>query len=231
MKIKSFLLVMLSLAFVTATFAQDNDDESSENTHKKEAKACCKKMPMGCSILTLAPLQISDNGIGFSIGYEHALDKAGIVSINLPILSTFSSTITNEMDPVTSINNNSNGYNDNVHNDAMFYFSPGLKIYPTGMYGKVRYAVGPSIVIGVGQQTKSDYNYNYYSYNGTYGYTTYDKMMMGVMISNSLNINPTSHLYMGLDLGLGFTYFNRLNQQEQGMAMIHQFAFKLGFRF
>ncbi len=180
------------------------------------------KMMLDKHMLSFAPLQLTEQGFGFAISYEQAIDKEGIVSFNLPLLSTF------------NLYNNSNyGYNypnyyNNTHQDAMFYFCPGLKFYPTSMFGKLKYSVGPSIVAGFGQETTNDIVQPYSSYMG---YNTYDRLVLGVMITNSLNINPTNHFSLGIDYGLGFTYLNRLNNTNESMASINQFAFRMGYRF
>ncbi len=210
-------------------FSKNNDGEGSSNSslHEIGSTGGRKKMAFGKNLLAFAPIQLTEGGVGFAINYERAIDKDGIVSFNLPFVSAFNM-------------NNNNGYSGNYpnnynannnHEDAMFYFCPGIKFYPTSMYGRVKYAIGPSLVLGAGQETSyndfSIYSYPYYST----GYMTRDKLMMGIMITNSLSINPTPHFYMGIDLGLGFTYVNRLDNVNQSMSGISQFAFKLGYRF
>ena len=113
----------------------------------------------------------------------------------------------------------------------MYYIMPGLKFYPTTGYGTVRYAIGPSAVIGSGTKT---YSYTTYDpING--GYTNYSSdqthFVFGLIVNNSLNINPTPHLYIGGELGLGFTYIDRIGGVGQGVNVLAQGNFKIGYRF
>jgi hypothetical protein len=183
----------------------------------------------GNSILAIAPIQLTEQGVGFAVNYEHAIDKEGYVSYNLPLVASF------DIRSNSGYDYNSGYYNNyNNHQDAMFYFCPGIKFYPTGMFGKCKYSIGPSIVAGVGQETTDIYvsapqpAYSSYSPN-TYG--TYDKLIVGVMLTNSLNISPTKHLYMGVDYSFGFTYLRQYNGINSGNEAITQFAFKMGYRF
>lgn len=179
----------------------------------------------GTKMISFSPLQLSDDGFGFAFGYEGGIGKDGIVSYTLPIMTTFNFTRDYPY---------SYGFTSNIggHEDAMFYFCPGIKFYPTSMFGKVKYSIGPSIVIGAGQQTTNEMIYaqpfssSYNSYM-----VTRDKFLLGVTLVNSLNISPSIHYYMGVDYGVGFTYINQLDGQNKGMATINQFAFKLGYRF
>lgn len=199
-----------------------NRDNENEEQSAPKSNAGRNKMMLNRHILGFAPIQLTEQGFGFAINYEQGIDKDGIVAFNLPLLTTF------------NLYNNANyAYpqyvNDyNTHQDVMFYFCPGLKFYPTSMFGKLKYSVGPSVVLGAGQETVNALAYPYSSYMG---YETRDKFMLGVMLTNSLNINPTTNFYLGLDYGLGFTYLNRLGGENQGMSSINQFAFKMGYRF
>ncbi len=201
---------------------KDQDGAYPHSLREQRSGGMREKMKLDKHMLSFAPLQLTEQGFGFAIAYEQGIDKDGIVSFNLPLLSTFN-----------LYNNSSYGYNypnytNNSHQDAMFYFCPGLKFYPTSMFGKLKYSVGPSVVLGYGQETTNDIIQPFSSYAG---YSTYDKLMLGVMITNSLNINPTNHFSLGIDYGLGFTYLNRLNNINQSMSSINQFAFRMGYRF
>jgi hypothetical protein len=113
----------------------------------------------------------------------------------------------------------------NGHQDMMLYAMPGIKIYPTGSFGTVRYAVGPSLVIASGEKS--------YVPNSLYNpaYHTDTHFMLGMVVNNSLNINPNPHVYLGLELGMGFTYLNRVAGLNQDTNFLIQGAFKVGFRF
>lgn len=158
-------------------------------------------------LVTLSPIQFTENGIGFSLGYEQDIDRAGIVAFRLPILATFN----------LAKNNAQNGYK----NDPMYYFTPGVKFYPSGSYGPVKYAIGPTLVVGGGR--RSTYT------NKTYLYE--NKFLLGVAVNNSVNIYPAKHFYLGIDLGLGITYVNKIGGENQGVKPIVQGSFMMGYRF
>lgn len=176
---------------------------------------------MGSKVVAVSSLAFSENGIGAAVSYEKAIDKDGIIAFTLPLTATFN--LNGEQESL-----------DGKNEDAMFYVSPGLKFYPTGSYGTLKYAVGPSLVLGAGQKTTGGYTTQWNAYSPVTvfePYNTRTKLMMGIMINNSLNINPTDHLYMGIECGFGFTYINRLNNENFGVTGIVQGGFKIGYRF
>jgi len=177
------------------------------------------KTKYGQSVVAVAPLQFTENGLGFSVSYERAIDKDGIITFYLPAILTFN------LDNSTYQNAAGNTVNGNE--DMMFYAMPGIKIYPTGCYGPVKYAIGPSFVVATGQQSGDNYN----SGTGTYGYSTQNHFMLGMVVNNSLNINPTPHIYLGLEFGFGFTYLNRVGGINQDTNGLVQGSFKIGYRF
>jgi hypothetical protein len=200
---KFFTLVILVLLSCTS-FAQsiENTVESNEGVKKPKKKKYDK-------LVYLAPIQFTENGFGFGFGFEQVIDKDGIVAYTLPFIGTF--------------NLAKDDYYGNHNTDPMYYFMPGLKFYPTGCKGKVKYALGPSVVAGFGKTS----NYNDYYYIRQQR----DKFVLGVMINNSMNINVTKSIYMGMELGFGFTYINQSNGVRQGMSGLVQGGFKMGYKF
>ena len=185
-----------------------HDDEDSEPKAKR-------KTHYGKNILSVAPFQFTEAGIGFSFAYERFIDKDDIISFVLPVLGTF--------DPFSE---SSSGVSNGGSNDYTYYVMPGLKFYPTGSRGKVRYALGPSLVLGAGEKTLVSYNYY-----GSNNETRAEKLVMGITINNSINFRPTQHMYLGLDLGLGFTYVNQFDNQNKGITALVNGAFKIGYIF
>ncbi len=219
---KKILLAILPALLLGSAYAQEKTAENDEEATAKPAcnASCCK---MGNKIWYVSPIKFTENGVGFELGYEHGLDKAGIVAVNLPLVATF--------------NLAHDDLNMGNKQDAMVYFMPGLKFYPTTSYGKVKYALGPSLVVGAGQQTDRMPDRYYVAYPGYYPfapipaeYVTRDKFLLGVMINNSLNINPSAHFTLGLDFGFGFTYINTLDGVTQNMKGLVQGGFKMGYR-
>ncbi len=217
--IRKIAFALLPLFLATASMAQEKA-ETEEDAPAKAAcnTSCCKN---GNKVWYVSPIKFTENGVGLELGYEHGIDKAGIVAYNLPLVATF--------------NLAHDDLNMGNKQDAMVYFMPGIKFYPTSAYGKVKYAIGPSLVVGAGQQTdRIDYYYdpygNIYPYNGNHTYITRDKFLLGVLINNSLNINPSAHFTLGLDFGFGFTYINTLDGVTQNMRGLVQGGFKMGYR-
>ena len=213
---KKILLAILPALLLGTAYAQDKQ-ETDEETATTTAKP--KAAHKNGNILYISPIKFTENGVGFELGYERAVSADGVVAFNLPVVGTFNMT--------------KNDINQGNKEDPMFYFMPGLKFYPSGSCGKVKYAIGPSFVLGVGQQTDADpiYYVQYSSYYPPTTYTTKDKLLLGVMINNSMNINPSAHFALGLDLGLGFTYISKLDGVSQGMQPLVQGGFKMGYRF
>jgi len=178
-----------------------------------------KNAHYGNNILAISPLQITEKGIGVGLSYEAVLDKRGILSFYLPAMISF--------------DNFDNGNGTSNYGRPFYYFMPGLKFYPTGSKGVVRYAVGPNLVLRYGQEYIDQYYYSstypYTSYHYAYGYE--DRFSLGVQITNSLNINPTDHLHLGLEMGIGLTYLNQLNGYNDNINGFFNLGFKVGYRF
>lgn len=237
--LSAFALCMLG--FTTNAQTNDMDDDGAVNErmgldgspmpggHAHIDEPWCAK-----STLSIAPFQYTENGVGFGLSFEHALDPRGIVSLYVPAIATFN---LGHRD-YNYYNGYYNGYgypDQSKKNDVMGYIMPGIKFYPTGM-GKVKYAVGPSLVVGYGQKTLTQ-NMPYV-YDPTYGYynyvsyqQTYNRFMMGMMLNNSLNINATRHLYIGAEVGFGFSYFDQINNYNYGSKFLTQGGFKIGYTF
>lgn len=189
------------------------------------------KVKYGRNIIAIAPLQVTE-GVGLGLSYERVLDKKGIISFYLPATIAFNtSNNSGEFFPGGYYNNYGYPYNETYNT---YYVMPGIKIYPTGSKGKVRYAVGPSLAFVFGKQYNAYYpdpliypsQYPYYL-----SYRLEDRFAFGMMINNSLNIQPTPHLYLGLELGLGVTYIQQIGGVDVGTNTLGQFAFKVGYRF
>lgn len=187
----------------------------SASAQTEEVENTSRRVTLQPSVLAFAPIQFTENGVaGMGISFERALDKDNIVALYVPAMAVLRSTSRTDNE-------------GNVHTDPMFYVMPGLKIYPTGGYGLAKYAIGPSIVVAEGRRTDN----NVYSYPNVYENVTYNHFLLGMMVNNSLNINPTPHLYIGSEFGFGFTYFNRENGINTNTKPLVQFNFKVGYRF
>ncbi len=204
-------------------YENGSEDVFGMHGRVREGKPDAPKVKYGKNILAIAPLQISD-GIGVGFSYERVLDKKGIVSFYMPLMVGF-----NNNSDVMPFSSSYYNYNEYTSYTGMV----GIKIYPTGSKGKVKYAVGPAIAARYAQTDA----YNVFMGYDVYGYPIYttgkqDNFALGVVINNSLNIQPTAHLYLGLEIGLGMSYINQTNGRNNGNEdFLGQFAFKLGYRF
>ncbi len=187
------------------------NDMMERRAHNEQLKGKYKE-----NVIGFAPIQFTESGVaGFSFSYERVLDKNGIVAFYLPVIA--------ELNIKSSTDYNGNTVNSN---DPMFYVMPGIKLYPTGCYGIAKYAIGPSLVIADGSKTTSAID----PFGSAY-YTSQSQFFFGMMVNQSININPTPHLYLGSELGMGFTYINQLAGVNQSSQFLVQFNFKIGYRF
>lgn len=186
-----------------------------------------EKLKYGKNIIAIAPVQVSNAGIGAGLSYERVLDKKGIISLYIPAAVGFIS------DNVSQYSSMSGTYITNNETYTNFMVMPGVKIYPTGSKGKVRYSVGPSLAALFGRDYTSYSRFVGYDNFGNPIYTNNrgDRFALGVLVNNTLNMQPTPRLYLGLELGLGMSYINQINGANDDQMGFAQFAFKLGYRF
>lgn len=200
-----------------------HNPKSDEDYAKAQAREQAK---YGNNIISVAPMQMCEySAVGFGVQYERVVDKRGIVSVVLPVGVSF----------IEGSNYSYYGsypvYDDAYSRQAYYSFYPGVKIYPTGNKGKVRYGVGAAMAFGFGQKEYYTEQMNAASVI-QFSQVSEDVLRAGVMVNNSLNIQPTPKFYLGLELGLGFPYTqNRLNNFDNGGTPMVQFAFRTGYRF
>lgn len=179
----------------------------------------------GRNILAVAPIQMSLESVaGVGIHYEHILDKGGIVSLYVPIAFAFYQDIASSYSPTFP--------NTRLEANRVFtYAYPGIKFYPGGSARRVSYSVGPSIGLGFGTVYKES---TYYTPGGNYSRRVSEEgaFRAGFLINNGLNIQPTPHLYIGTEFGVGITYYDNTTEDfAVGDGAILQFNFKIGYRF
>ena len=235
---KGLLITACSLLLFGSAYAQDNksDNRSDDDATTISNPSALDGSPVPghhfhlvapwnqIQTIALSPFQYSENGVGVGLSWERAIDPEGIISVYVPVIATWN---------LNQNNNNNYNYNGtayNNHTNSMYYIMPGIKFYPTGM-GRVKYAVGPSAVVGVGQKVMDNYIYDPYYYTQTNYGTLQNRFLFGMMINNSLNVNATPHLYIGAEMGFGFTYFDRINNVNQGTTFLTQGSFKIGYTF
>jgi len=176
------------------------------------------------NVISLAPICILDNGYGVGATYERYIDKSGWVSLYLPAFIGF--------------HNSGTSSTGGAIYDPMFFFNPGVKIYTNlSSTRKGKFAIGPSLFMGIGRSTISTFDINY---NQTTASVSH--FMLGALLNFGWNYFPASHVYMGFDFGLGMTYINHYSGIDAASAAstginndaiteVGQLTFRVGYRY
>jgi len=179
----------------------------------------------GSNVLAIAPINMTQEGVrGLGLYYERVVDKRSIIAATLGAAVTFPN------------NNNNNFWGGPMFNtyerSGFTHVYPGVKFYPGGSRGVVRYGIGPTLAFGFGHERYSTTVTDPLTNQNRLVFTDNQVALTGIMISNSLNINATEHLYIGMELGLGFTYndVQRYNSSNGTQELVN-FNFKVGYRF
>lgn len=165
-------------------------------------------------------LKMNDPGIGIS--YERLLDQNGHIGFTLPVMINFISA-----NDFSSVNV---GYPGSLNPSGYtsVTFMPGIKFYPARKGSMFRYSMGASFFTIFGKEP-------FFVYDGNSGSTDdYHYTIYGLMFSNSLNISPTQHLYLSLDMNTGMPVSD--NRQANTsfdfvFSPLFQFILSVGYRF
>ncbi|KAA6438657.1 hypothetical protein FEM33_18525 [Dyadobacter flavalbus] len=207
-----------SIRFGSGETVYMNERQEAENEKNRR-----REMAFGANLINFSPFKALDSGAGLGISYERIIDKQGyfgiIVPFTLVLPESYSSSFTY----------------DNRSGTEVFYFSPGLKIYPAGQR-RVTYAVGPNLFTGFGHRWVYG---NYYdprtgSYTNTEGKAKIFRF--GLMVNNYINFQITPRFQLGLNAGLGSRYIENekylnVNNRMRGIELTGEFMFNLGLRF
>ena len=215
-------------------FFSKGDAEDGHNT-PGDKKKIVKKYGNNFISLTPAAYTVSVDGtmndVGVGLTYERLVDKHGHLGINVPVMWNF----TAEKDFRGRIYYNGSNYTNYPGNYHTLLFMPGVKFYPANANQIIRYSLGTSLFAAVGTEPYDVYNYNNYYSGSSPSSDTYHYTIFGVMISNSLNITATKHLYMAIDLTAGIPFSDNRHsssdQLELLLAPFMQFGFKVGYRY
>lgn len=213
-----------------------NGDEESFDRHDRMRPLKEKHgadLNYGKNILAFSPIHMTNTSVtGVGLSYERVLSRNNVLSFYLPVAFSFKN------------NNDRNYYGtgyDRRYDAHVFWAYPGIKIYPTGSDGKVRYAAGASLAFGAGSNTVHEQVYDPLTGGTMYSDRDHDVFVMGLLVNNSLNVYPSPHLRIGLELGLGIPYYyedgsNDVNSNYyysspyDGVPLV-QFNFNIGYRF
>jgi hypothetical protein len=217
-------------------YQNGSEDYMGERRREESVGSSRKPQPKieyGGNIISLALINLNDEGFGFGLAYERNLDQNGNIAFYLPINVCMGGLGNGNVvyDPTFG------GYTNTTMKRTIYQLMPGVKFYPTGNKGKVRYAIGALVDYETGTKEVEQYVYTPTFPSGYYKLGNADLEKFGIMIHNSLNMFPNAHIFIGLDLGLGLTYMNKeqdLNTGsmiEQGTTQLAQFNFRIGYRF
>lgn len=181
----------------------------------------------GRNIIAIAGLQMSMESIaGLGIHYERIMDNSGSISLYLPVAFAF------YQDEAYSYPSTQFPGNRVVANRVFTSVYPGIKFYPGGSGRRVSYSVGPSFGLGFGTIFRENRTFD--PVRGTYAQRVSEESAFraGFMVNNGINIQPTPHLYVGTEFGIGINYYdNTADDYIVGEDPILQFNFKIGYRF
>lgn len=215
-----------------------NKEKPRTNLSNRWATTRHSNKVYGNNILTISPIHMTNtSATGFGISYERMIGTNNLLSLYLPVCLSFRDEGNNNN--YAPISNNSNG------RSTMLWVMPGLKFYPTGSNGIVRFGVGPSLTFATGTREIINTVYNPQTNTSTSTSNNLNVFVMGVLINNSLNIQATEHFRIGLELGLGIPYYK--NDGAKGYygsnnsyynysspytnTPLVQFNFNVGYRF
>ncbi|MBK7762746.1 MAG: hypothetical protein IPI46_05155 [Bacteroidetes bacterium] len=164
------------------------------------------KKDFGKNIIAFHPVHlIASDFVGVGFSYERLAND--YLGIKIPVM--------------VGINNN--------------YVNIGLeaKLYPTKNTGAVKYAIAPTLMVGIGTRQYESWVYNP---NGpsTYKMVTEDATHFGFLLNQTLNVTITRQFYIGLDGGIGINYYDQLaknNGNNTNLSFLAQMNIGLGYRF
>ncbi|MCE7066790.1 hypothetical protein [Dyadobacter sp. CY326] len=176
----------------------------------------------GRHLINFSPFKALDSGPGLGFSYEFLADKRGYFGVILPLSLVFPDRYDFSID-------------GNGDQKEMFYFSPGLKIYPFGQR-KVTYAVGPTIFTGFGNGVRNNGSYDPNTGMYTSSGTETKIFRFGIIVNNYVNFQITPHFQIGLNGGLGSRYidketYNSFSSSNGGINITGEFNFNIGLRF
>lgn len=160
----------------------------------------------GKNIIAFHPVHmITRNFVGVGFSYERMTNP--YMGIKIPVMF--------------AINNN--------------YVNVGLeaKLYPTKNSGPVKYAIAPTLMMGIGE----DENVDWYWINGIYTKVISKEPSnhFAFLLNQTLNITITRQFYIGLEGGFGINYFDEVARNSidnnSNLSAVAQMHVGMGYRF
>jgi hypothetical protein len=199
-------------------------------------------MPPARYLIGLNPLHLTEEHVGVGLSGELFLGKQGIASLYLPVSVAFADVSRYYQDDIIFVGGSRAYWTTSTYNrnKEMLFFYPGVKIYPAGAFKKVSYAIGTHLAVGVGSMDRitTHYSFDSTTIGGVNNYIlrkthedrqAISRLKLGVLISNSLNLRPANHLYLGLEFAIGFSYLNMIDNRHVGTELMVQGGVKFGY--
>ncbi len=160
----------------------------------------------GQHLISFQPIEIVNENIGVGLTYENFFHEK--VSFKIPVMF---------------------GLNNNYGSGAL-----GLKFYPTGHNRIVTYAIGPEIYFGYGKKEISTFIWDQVTQRSIQVIENQSQSHFGFRLNNSLNITISKQIYLGMDLGLGINYIDKIKSPSanySSTSFAAQFGISIGYRF
>jgi hypothetical protein len=158
-------------------------------------KVLAQRPHYGRNIIGLDRL-INNSGTGFGINYQRIIGQREKFSLGLALSYCLG-------------NGGRTRYAGEVRQPGMFNIEPAFRYYPHKTNGIVRYGFGGMLLLGFGEG--KDRNYLYYG--GPFS----SRSIVGLMVINSLHIQPIPQLRISLEFGIGPCSDNNY-ESPQGVA-------------
>jgi len=172
------------------------------------------------NVLYLAPVQFSENGPGFGVGYARFINHEKNIAVNIDGAVTFNTANTNR------IYNYNTGFYNTGNPDAMCYLLPGIKFFPFGSKGLFTYAFGLSGDMGSGVKSSG-----YYDLNGlNLAERVQKNFLVGGLIENYLQYNYSRRTCLEAKLSVGSSLLNRVGGANTGNEFLIEGGIKIGYR-
>lgn len=214
--------------FAEANMGMDHTRKNSGRYKKSSSKNDKTNNNIVCIVPTAFPYdQTIYNDIAVGASYERLFGRNKMFGFTITGLINFYA-------PYDPNNNTTTGATTTANpalNHTSYYLIPGIKFYPGGAKAKFRYSVGVCAFVAKGNETDKSY---YIDQNGV----TQEMIKKinftaaGMLLSNSLNLSPGNHLYMGLQFDMGCPFAdNRVNGGTGVNSPMIMLAFRGGYRF
>lgn len=170
--------------------------------------------------LRLAPLSLFTGGTGAGISYEAFTDESRRVSVVLPLQFGLRN---------SSIGNNMTATQEQNYSVMI---APGVRLYPMGK-STLSYVIGASLFATYGRD-------NGYASGGSSSFVAYAErreMRWGSVVSNSLTLDLSPRINIGLELLYGYSFQSRFKNKQNDMNTVEgvkemlSLNFQVGYRF